>query len=101
MNLELRIWIWPGFSVSVCGCVGWVCGGVVWERIGCRWLHAFLPQQEGEQAPVIYGKKIYYLYSSNGRGGGCVNILCRLSVSLSNEGCLFKVPPNQTHAPIK
>ena len=54
MNLELRIWIWPGFSVSVCGCVGWVCGGVVWERIGCRWLHAFLPQQEGEQAPVIY-----------------------------------------------
>ena len=39
--------------VQCCAVVG-VCGGEeeAWEWIGCKWLRAFLHQQEGEQGLV-------------------------------------------------
>ena len=52
METGLGIWIQPVCVVQCCAVVG-VCGGEeeAWEWIGCKWLRAFLHQQEGEQAP--------------------------------------------------
>ena len=42
--------------VSVCVCVVRRIAQKIW--LGCRWSHAFLHQQEGEPAPVIFSSKI-------------------------------------------